>query len=46
MSGMSYLAVVERYHQYRNALREQLSSILTGMGDAHCSPATKPGTRR
>lgn len=33
MSGMSYLAVVERYHQYRNALSELLSSILTGMGD-------------
>ena len=33
MSGMSYLAVVERYHQYRNALGELLSSLLTGMGD-------------
>ena len=33
MSGMSYLAVVERYHQYHDALGELLSSILTGMGD-------------
>ena len=33
MSSMSYLAVVERYHQYRDALGELLSSILTGMGD-------------
>lgn len=33
MSGMSYLAVVERYHQYHGALSELLSSILTGMGD-------------
>lgn len=30
---MSYLAVIERYHQYRDALSELLSSILTGMGD-------------
>lgn len=33
MSSMSYLAVIERYHQYREALSELLSSILTGMGD-------------
>ncbi|MES2407289.1 MAG: PDC sensor domain-containing protein [Pseudomonadota bacterium] len=33
MSSMSYLAVIERYHQYRDALSELLSSILTGMGD-------------
>ena len=33
MSSMSYLAVVERYHQYHDALGELLSSILTGMGD-------------
>lgn len=33
MSSMSYLAVVERYHQYHDALNELLSSILTGMGD-------------
>ncbi|MEQ1667685.1 MAG: PDC sensor domain-containing protein, partial [Sulfuriferula sp.] len=33
MSSMSYLAVVERYHQYHAALSELLSSILTGMGD-------------
>lgn len=30
---MSYLAVIERYHQYCGALSELLSSILTGMGD-------------
>jgi hypothetical protein len=30
---MSYLAVVERYHQYNTALVELLSSILTGMSD-------------
>ena len=34
MSSMSYLAVVERYHQYNTALVELLSSILTGMSDA------------
>ncbi len=33
MSSMSYLAVVERYHQYNTALVELLSSILTGMSD-------------
>ena len=30
---MSYLSVIERYHEYREAIRELLSSIVTGIGD-------------
>lgn len=33
MSEMSYLSVIERYHEYRSAIRELLSSIVTGVGD-------------
>lgn len=34
MGAMSYLSVVERYHEYREALREILSSMLTGIAEA------------
>lgn len=33
MSEMSYLSVIERYHEYREAIRELLASIVTGVGD-------------
>ena len=33
MSEMSYLSVIERYHEYREAIRELLASIVTGIGD-------------
>jgi len=32
MAGMSYLSTIERYHEYRDAIRELLASILTGIG--------------
>jgi hypothetical protein len=31
MAAMSYLSTIERYHEYREALRELLGSILTGI---------------
>jgi len=31
MAGMSYLSTIERYHEYRDAIRELLASILTGI---------------
>ncbi len=33
MSGMSYLSVIERYHDYREAIQELLASILSGIAD-------------
>ena len=33
MSDMSYISVIERYHEYRETLRELLASILTGIAD-------------
>ena len=33
MSEMSYLSVIERYHEYRNPIRELLKSIITGIAD-------------
>ncbi len=33
MSDMSYISVVERYHDYGETLRELLASILTGIAD-------------
>lgn len=35
MATMSYLSTIERYHEYRSAIRELLMSILTGMGEEH-----------
>jgi len=32
---MSYLSTIERYHEYREALRELLGSILSGISHAH-----------
>lgn len=34
MSTMSYIGAIERYHEYKNALREILASIVTGIADA------------
>lgn len=35
---MSYISVIERYHEYRGAIRELLASIVTGVGDQNlCS---------
>jgi hypothetical protein len=31
MAAMSYLSTIERYHEYREAIRELLGSILTGI---------------
>ena len=31
MGTMSYLSTIERYHEYRKAIRELLASILTGI---------------
>jgi hypothetical protein len=33
VSEMSYISVIERYHEYRDAIRELLASIVTGVGD-------------
>ncbi len=33
MAEMSYLGVIERYHEYRGAIRELLASIVTGIAD-------------
>ncbi len=33
MTEMSYLSVIERYHEYRKAIRELLASIVTGISD-------------
>ena len=33
MSTMSYISVIERYHEYRDAIQELLSSIITGIAD-------------
>lgn len=33
MSEISYISVIERYHEYRDTLRELLASILTGVAD-------------
>ena len=34
MTEMSYLSVIERYHEYRTPIRELLKSIITGIADA------------
>jgi len=33
MSAMSYLSVIERFHEYKNALHELSASILTGIAE-------------
>lgn len=33
MSTMSYIGAIERYHEYKDALREILASIVTGIAD-------------
>ncbi|MFA6902054.1 MAG: PDC sensor domain-containing protein [Gallionellaceae bacterium] len=33
MSAMSYLSVIERYHEYKHALHELTASILTGIAE-------------
>ncbi|PCJ84691.1 MAG: general glycosylation pathway protein [Thiotrichaceae bacterium] len=33
MAEMSYISVIERYHEYREAIRELLASLVTGVGD-------------
>ncbi|WP_351079180.1 PDC sensor domain-containing protein [Shewanella sp. CAL98-MNA-CIBAN-0140] len=33
MAAMSYLSVIERYHEYENLVHELLESILIGVGD-------------
>ncbi|OYY73507.1 MAG: hypothetical protein B7Y40_09070 [Gammaproteobacteria bacterium 28-57-27] len=33
MTEMSYLSVIERYHEFRNPIRELLKSIITGIAD-------------
>ncbi len=33
MSEMSYISVIERYHEYRDAIHGLLASIVTGVGD-------------
>lgn len=35
MSEMSYLSVIERYHEYRKPIRQLLDSIVTGIGGKH-----------
>ena len=34
MSSMSYLSVIERYHEYRSAIQELMGSIVTGVLEA------------
>jgi len=34
MPAMSYLSTIERYHEYREAIRELLGSILSGIGNS------------
>lgn len=34
MSNMSYISSLEHYHEYRDAIRELLASILTGVGQS------------
>ncbi len=34
MAEMSYLSVIERYHEYQQAIQELLASIVTGITDA------------
>lgn len=34
MADMSYLAVIERYHEFRDPIRELLASIITGVTDS------------
>lgn len=33
MSAMSYISIIERYHEYRTALQELLASIITGIAE-------------
>ncbi|MGI2169739.1 PDC sensor domain-containing protein [Shewanella sp. MF05960] len=35
MAAMSYLSVIERYHEYENLVHELLESILVGVGDVN-----------
>ena len=41
MSSMNYLNVIERYHDYRNAIRELMASIVTGTLDTHLLDSDK-----
>lgn len=34
MAAMSYLSVIERYHEYEATVHELMESILTGIADA------------
>jgi hypothetical protein len=34
MAAMSYLSAIERYHEYRDAIRELLASMVTGVAEA------------
>ena len=40
MVAVSYISIIERYHDYREAIRELLASILTGIG--HTRICTDP----
>lgn len=44
MASMSYLATIERYHEYRDAVRELLGSILAGIshGGLYAEPQALP----
>jgi len=44
MAAMSYLNTIERYHEYRVAIRELLGSILAGIG--HSRLFTEPSALR
>lgn len=33
MSAMGYLSVLERFHEYKNALHDLTASILTGIAE-------------
>lgn len=34
MSSLSYISIIDRYHEYREAIQELLGSILSGIGSA------------
>lgn len=34
MTSMSYLSIIERYHEHREAIRDLLASMVTGVADA------------
>lgn len=45
MVAASYISIIDRYHEYRNAIRELLGSILTGIDQVRLchDPASLPG---